>query len=60
MKEEYPKFEITPKGYVVHVTRKVRLPGHFTDERQARIGVEKYKNKIKEAAKANRNKKKEQ
>ncbi len=46
---DYPYFEPTRKGFLVHVNKKSTLPGIFTDETRAQIAYRKYKGKIVEA-----------
>lgn len=42
----YPHFEPTKKGYVVHLNKHTDLPGLFTNEYRARIAYKRYQGKI--------------
>lgn len=46
---EYPYYEPTKAGFIVHLSEKADLPGFFTDYQRAAMAYRKYRGKIVEA-----------
>ena len=46
---EYPYYEPTRAGFIVHLNKKSKMAGVFTDKTRAERGYAKYLGKIREA-----------